>query len=176
MAWQPKDKLLLTTPCPRDVPKKTCLTFSTSITSASLARKYLLQHSLLPPNQDPEHHLLSQALLNLMFTTPGMSATTTEVIRLIAILLDDTSSAPLHVTSPPAHVVALGTHIELLTSVIQELRDAVSLNNTSATTLSETIDETKKDLCNSTQDLVSTAKKLAACTRGTHTPMPNQLS
>jgi len=161
--------------------------YSSMIASPAAATKYLRDHFLLPPNLDPGHSSLSTALLHLTFTTTGITAPAADAIRSVAILIDSLMPAPplpiQQTPSPPlietpnphptASPAILEDQVTLLNTCIKELREAINLNNSSATIITWVIDEVKEDLHNTAQYMTTTTEELVDAAKSTPTqPSP----
>ena len=161
--------------------------FSSAIASPATTTKYLHDHFLLLPNLDPSHLSLSTMLLHLTFTTPGITAPAADAIRLIVILIGSLMPTPpppmQHITSPPVietssmHLTtspaALEDQVMLLNTCIKELREVINLNNSSATIITQVIDEVKEDLHNTAQYMTTTVEELVDAAKSTPTqPLP----
>ena len=140
------------------------------------ARKLLIEHNLLTPDQDPEPSSLSTVLLHLEHL-PGVTAPGAEAIRAVALLLDSLStpssntttpntsstSSPneMHKNHPSSHPASdLADQIAEIKTTIQELRKAAATNETSANMLSNTVDETRNELHNAAQVVSNSVDKL----------------
>jgi len=164
--------------------------YSSTIASPAAATKYLHDHFLLPPNLDPGHSSLSTMLLHLTFTTTGITAPAVDAIRSVVILIDSLTPAPplpiQQTPSPPlietpnphptASPAILEDQVTLLNTCIKELREAINLNNSSATIITWVIDEVKEDLHNTAQYMTTTAEELVDTAKSTPTqpPPPSQ--
>ena len=135
---------------------------SSSIYTTPSACKYLVKHSLLQQNQDPDNNSLSYALLHLTFA-PGVTAPTADAIRLIAILIDTMlphPSTPSPETTPPLTHPTLLEQINKLTASVQEIKEVADINKSSAEALTRTIDVSKEEMHMAAQLVTDAAEAL----------------
>ena len=132
--------------------------------------KYLIEHFLLQPNQDPNNPSLSCALLHLTFTQE-ITIPTADTIRLIAILFD--TMLPLHATpslenAPPTSHPSLIEQIDKLSASIQEIKETTDINRRLAEALTRTIDISKEEMHVAAQLVADAAETRTLTTRCPH--------
>ena len=119
-----------------------------SIFDVPSARKYLIEHFLLQPNQDPDNPSLSCALLHLTFAQ-GITTLTADMIRSVAILFDTLlpiRATPSPENTPPVNIPSLTEQIDKLSASVQEIREATDINRRLAEALTRTIDVSKEEM------------------------------
>ena len=143
---------------------------SSSIFDAPSACKYLIEHFLLQPNQDPDNPSLSCALLHLTFAQ-GITTPTADAIRSIAILFDTLlpiRATPSPENTPPVDIPSLTEQIDKLSASVQEIREATDINRRSAEALTRTIDVSKEEMHAASQLVTDAAEALTSTTRFPH--------
>ena len=147
--------------------------YSSPVQDATSARKYLVEYSLLPLEQDPDYPSLSGALLHLSFVT-GVTAPAADAIRSIAILID---SMDLPEPTPPTSEAqaALMEQVHLLAEHVKELKKVKDDSDSLEAVVTRTFDVAKEDLQTTTQQLSEAADSLlsAAQEAGTRTDHPS---
>ena len=137
--------------------------YSSSVQDAASARKYLVEYSLLPLEQDPDHSSLSGALLHLSFVT-GVTAPAADAIRSIAILIDSLPP-PEHTPTIAEAQTALTEQVSLLAEHLRELKKAKDDSDRLDTVVTRTFDVAKEDLQATTQQLNEAAETLMSAAR-----------
>ena len=137
--------------------------YSSPVQDAASARKYLVEYSLLPLEQDPNHSSLSGALLHLSFVT-GVTAPAADAIRSIAILID-LLPPPEHTPAMLETQSALTEQVNLLAEHLKELKKAKDDSDRMDAVVTRTFDVAKEDLQATTQQLNEAAESLMSATR-----------
>ena len=171
---------------------------SSSVKNPASAKEYLNSHSLLPFNEDPSHHLLSKAILDLTFTSSEMGTPVTNALRAIAILIDSLSplsSSPYLTNSNPTtnkrlthqtqqtdplpqnHELQAPRPLEDLTiqileikSAIKELCNVAQSNDRSADQIKQIVKETRNELHAASEVVSASAELIANSLNSTPTP------
>ncbi|KIM52097.1 hypothetical protein SCLCIDRAFT_32903 [Scleroderma citrinum Foug A] len=145
-------------------------TIYSSISTADQARKHLSERLLIQMNRDPNHLELSLALLNIVYSAPGILAIAADAICSVAILMDTlpthlSASIPTQQLPIPPQLDTLAANLKAqvmsLMACITDIRETTDDNKTATVTLTRTIDEARSDLHNIAQVVNDSAEELS---------------
>ena len=165
-------------------------TYPSSMVTRTQAKAHLVKNALIPLGKDPDLQDISLALLNLAEKIPGITATGSEAIRAIAIIVDtheslhgprnlppvpafhstkatqtnatDTAHAQVPPHTQPLDYNKLEACLKRVQELTQNLQETSDHNRTSAEILSRVIDDASTNFQRSAESIIESAEELSA--------------